>query len=315
MTAYRRLLPLCIALAFAVIGFGAYVRLSDAGLACPDWPGCYGQLLGVPENAADPARAWKEMIHRYLAGGLGLGIATLCALSWQQRRRLSPTLPTILVGLVAGQALLGMLTVTLRLKPLVVSAHLLGGMGTLTILVWLYLRQHPPIAPDVPPTVRRWATLALAVLVAQIALGAWVSSNQAALACTGFPACNGVWFPAMDFVTAFDLHHPPDSLATGQWSPALTAIHWVHRLGGLLVLLSAGTLAFRLLHVPGWRRSGTLLITILTAQIALGATNVLYGLPLPLAIAHNLAAAVLVAVSCAIAFQLRHPASLSGYRP
>lgn len=298
MTAYRRLLPLCIALAFVVIGFGAYVRLSDAGLACPDWPGCYGQLLGVPQNAADPARAWKEMIHRYLAGGLGLACLALSLLCWRWRSRLPPALPTVLVGVVAGQALLGMWTVTLLLKPLVVSAHLLGGMTILAILVWLQLREHGPVAaPAVPAGIRSWSLLTLLVIATQIALGAWVSSNYAALACSGFPACSGTWLPEINLALAFEPHQPLPPPTDG-----LIAIHWLHRLGALATLGVAGSLACRLLALPGWRRFGALLAMALSVQLLLGAGTVLLVRPLPLAVAHTLGAAMLLLVSCAIFF-------------
>lgn len=310
MRLYRRLLAVATLLALAVVALGAWVRLSDAGLGCPDWPGCYSQLIGVPEHAADGAKAWKEMIHRYAAGTLGLCILGLCLLSWRLRPQLSPALPTALVVLVALQALLGMWTVTLLLKPVIVSAHLLGGMTTLALLVWLNLRQRGlPAAGGAGPGLKAGGLLALALLVAQIALGGWVSSNYAALACPDFPTCQGRWLPDMDYAQAFALHRELGQAADGARLPAaaLTAIHWSHRIGALLAGLALGGLAIALWRRPGWRIPGALLLALLAAQIGLGIANVRLGLPLPLAVAHNVGAALLLSTTLAINFRLWRP--------
>lgn len=307
MRLYRRLLPLAALLALVVIGMGAWVRLSDAGLGCPDWPGCYGHLLGVPAQAADSGKAWKEMLHRYAAGSLGLCILALCLLAWRQRIRLSPLLPSLLCGIVVMQALLGMWTVTQLLKPVIVSAHLLGGMTTLAVLVWLNLRQLG--IGDGPPAgraLRLGGLLALFILISQIALGGWVSSNYAALACADFPTCQGQWLPDMDFARAFALHRPLGYSADGNLLPlaALTAMHWSHRLGALLATISLGGLAVVLLRRPGWRGYGGALLAALGLQLGLGIANVLLALPLPLAVAHNLGAALLLATTLTINFRL-----------
>jgi cytochrome c oxidase assembly protein subunit 15 len=304
MASYRRLLAFSALLAFGVITLGAWVRLSDAGLGCPDWPGCYGQWLGVPEHAADPGRAWKEMIHRYFAGILGLAVFTLCLLSW--RRRLSPALPTALAGIVLFQALLGMWTVTLLLKPLVVSAHLLGGMTVLALLVWLNLRQDGSAPPAVPGKLRILAAAALLLVAVQIALGGWVSSNYAALACPDFPACRGEWLPAMDFGQAFTFQRELGQTADGSLlsTEALTAIHWSHRLGALLVTVVGGGLGVALLGHPGWKNWGILLLGLLALQFGLGVANVLFALPLALAVAHNAGAALLLTATLAVNFRL-----------
>jgi cytochrome c oxidase assembly protein subunit 15 len=307
MALYRRLLPFAALLALVIVGLGAWVRLSDAGLGCPDWPGCYGQWLGVPEHAADAGKAWKEMVHRYFAGTLGLAIFALCLIAWRQRARISPILPTVLAGIVVLQALLGMWTVTLLLKPLVVSAHLLGGMTTLALLVWLNLRSLPlKERAEVGMGLRAAALLALLAVVAQIALGGWVSSNYAALACPDFPTCQGVWLPTMDFGPAYTLHRQLGQTAEGTLlsTTALTAIHWSHRLGALAVALIAGGLGLSLSRRPGWRAYGALLLALLILQIGLGIANVLLGLPLPLAVGHNLGAALLLAAVVTINFRL-----------
>ena len=208
-------------LAFCVILMGAYVRLSDAGLGCPDWPGCYGKLV-VPEQhqaqvpEANPhakplhsGKAWKEMIHRYLAGTLGLFILLLAILAWRNRRDPQQPLwlPSLLSGLVIFQAALGMWTVTLLVKPAIVTAHLLGGFATFVLLVLLALRLRPAArfrAHTPPVPLRRFILVALLVAIAQITLGGWTSTNYAALGCSDFPACySGQWWPAMDFREAF----------------------------------------------------------------------------------------------------------------
>ncbi len=305
-------------LAFCVVLMGAYVRLSDAGLGCPDWPGCYGRLV-VPENqqAAVPqesafakplhrGKAWKEMIHRYLAGSLGLFILLLTGLAW--RNRSDPQqplwLPSLLLGLVIFQAALGMWTVTLLVKPAIVTAHLLGGFATFVLLLLLSLRLRRPTrpfaTPALTPTLRRFILLALAVAIAQITLGGWTSTNYAALGCSDFPACYpGQWWPAMDFGEAFTLwrglgvNYEYGVLA----NDARTAIHMTHRLGALLTLLVVGALGLRLLaqRETLGRRLGALTLLLLATQIGLGITNVLGHLPLPVAVAHNGVAALLLA--------------------
>jgi len=322
MRLYRRLLFAATLLAVLVIGLGAYVRLSDAGLGCPDWPGCYGHWLGVPDEAheqqaaqqtwpqrpLETGKAWKEMVHRYLAGTLGLLILALCLLSWRTelRQRQSPALPTLLLGIVGLQAALGMWTVTLLLKPLIVTLHLLGGMTTLALLLALLLRakttDDPPAAPATPP--RRLAALALIVVIMQIALGGWVSSNYAALACPDFPQCQGQWQPTMDFAQAFAVHRELGQTADGSLlsNQALTAIHWSHRLGALAVLLAVGMLALRLSGSGErrWRYWSGGLLALLALQIGLGIANILLALPLPLAVAHNLGAAALFSALLAV---------------
>jgi len=319
---YRPLLLLATLLAFGVVALGAYVRLSDAGLGCPDWPGCYGQWVGVPQQAHEQAaaldafpgrpveahKAWKEMVHRYFAGSLGLLIVGVTGLAWRFRRELhqSPLLPGALLCVIGGQALLGMWTVTLLLKPVIVSAHLLGGMTTMALLLWLLLRQTATDETAASGALRVTGVITLLAIGGQIALGGWVSTNYAALACPDFPTCQGAWLPPMDFEHAFQLRRELGQTATGALlsHAALTAIHWTHRVGALLVLLVAGSLTLMLLRRPPWRRWGLFLALALAAQISLGVANVVLSLPLPLAVAHNSGAALLLAVTLALNFRL-----------
>lgn len=321
----RKLLAFTTLLALFVIGLGAYVRLSDAGLGCPDWPGCYGHYIGVPstpdEQAAAQAsypvrevhagKAWKEMVHRYAAGSLGLLILALCLQAWRHpaRQAASPVLPTLLLALVCAQAALGMWTVTLLLKPVIVTLHLLGGMCTLAMLLALLMRQAAPVplpASAQPPGLRWLAALVLAAVFGQIALGGWVSSNYAALACTTFPACVDGDMPQMDFHHAFTLFRELGETANGHPLPgeALVAIHWLHRLGALLVAGLAASLAWQLLLHPGTRRWGVALLLVLVLQLALGITNVLAALPIAIAVAHTVGAALLLGTTLAINLRL-----------
>lgn len=324
---------IALVLAFGVVVLGAYVRLSDAGLGCPDWPGCYGRLV-VPASeqsiaAANEAyahrpleqgKAWKEMIHRYFASTLGLLILVVAALAWRVRRE-DPSvpvfLPGLLVPLVVFQGLLGMWTVTLLLKPLVVSAHLLGGLTTLSLLWWTLLRLWWPEAPDrVTSVAPSLAIFAICVLGLQIALGGWTSTNYAALACTDFPQCHGSWWPIMDFREAFvlwrglgvDYEH---GVLDG---PARIAIHYTHRIGALVTTVIVLWIGLRALRSRNsrLRQCGALALMLLTVQIALGISNVRYGLPLPIAVSHNAVAAALLLSLLAVLYFAKRPGF--GYR-
>jgi heme a synthase len=293
MSAYRALAAAAVVLAFIVVVMGAYVRLSDAGLGCPDWPFCYGQPL--PAEIADRdalAKAWKEMGHRYLAGTLGVLIVLLVIGAWRRRR--DAALATAIVLLVVLQATLGKWTVTMLLKPAIVTAHLLGGMTTLALLAWLALAQWPHRPAPELRALRTPAASALAALAVQIALGGWVSANYAALACPDLPLCRG---QAMDFGNAFHVVRELGRTGEGELLPlaALTAIHWTHRVFALVALAAVLTAAVR-----AWRLARPLAILVgalVLAQFALGVANVAAGLPLALAAAHNAGAAlVLVAL-------------------
>ena len=304
---FDQLVLITAVLALCVVVLGAYVRLSDAGLGCPDWPGCYGHMTvphiaaaqqAFPDKPLETHKAWKEMAHRYLAGTLGLLILAICVMAWRGRDRLAvkPVLPTVLLGLVIFQAALGMWTVTLLLKPVIVSLHLLGGMATLGLLAWLAAAHWASVAPDAG-NLRPWALLGLLVLACQIALGGWTSSNYAALACADFPTCQGAWWPQTDFANAFHLVRELGVNADGSQlsSASLTAIHLVHRLGALATFLYLGWLGGRLLFAPGLDGWGKLMLALLAIQISLGIGNILFSLPLPIAVAHNAGAALLLA--------------------
>jgi len=321
---FRKLVVVAAILAYAVVVFGAFVRLSDAGLGCPDWPGCYGRVavpqstearglaqLKFPDKPLDNAKAWIEMMHRYLAGALGLLILAIAVYALHKRVELqqSPVLPLFLAGLVVLQALLGMWTVTLLLKPVVVSLHLLGGMATLALLCWLALVQYaapPPVNTGEMGNLKFWGGLGLLLLVVQIALGGWVSANYAALACGGFPLCNGSWMPEMDFASGFHFLRELGMTAEGNplSSRALTAIHWTHRLVALIVFCYLALLAIAVLRTKGLQKYGAWLLVILCLQIALGIGNVLLGLPLALAVAHNAAAALLLVTMVVLNFNI-----------
>ncbi|HKA42250.1 MAG TPA: COX15/CtaA family protein [Burkholderiales bacterium] len=312
---YRRLAQFTALLAFVVIVVGAYVRLEDAGLGCPDWPGCYGQLIGIPQAAheveqaervfpgrpVDAGRARKEMLHRYLAGLLGLLVVVIAVSALRRRSDSHPAaLPIALLALVVFQATLGMWTVTLLLKPAVVTLHLIGGMTTFALLTWLALREMRPAAPSLiaAQRLRPWTVAALTILACQIALGGWVSSNYAALACPDLPTCHGEWVPDMDFRNAFHAVRELGVTVAGAPLPheALTAIHWSHRVGALATLLVLGGLALVLMRTAGFLGQGVALLLLVGAQLALGIANVAARLPLALAVAHNAGAAVLLAV-------------------
>ncbi|MCY3841059.1 MAG: COX15/CtaA family protein [Gammaproteobacteria bacterium] len=298
------LVAVAIALAAVVVVLGAYTRLVDAGLGCPDWPGCYGMIL-VPETAEEIARAeaafpespveadkaWPEMIHRYAAASLGLVVLGIAVLAVKEGH--SWKLPAALVLLVIAQGAFGAWTVTLKLWPQVVTTHLLGGFATLALLWvwWLALRGR---RWRVEASLRGLSMTTLAVVVIQVALGGWLTANYAALACPDFPTCHGVWIPDMDFVAGFDIFQDvgPNYLGGLMSSDARVAIHVVHRLGAVAVLVSAGWLAFRL----GARPLAWVLGGVLALQLALGIANVVFALHLAVAVLHNAGAAALLLV-------------------
>ncbi|WP_308725274.1 COX15/CtaA family protein [Metapseudomonas otitidis] len=312
-------------LALVVVLLGAYTRLTHAGLGCPDWPGCYG-FIGVPQTDAQLAHAerhfpeapveaqkgWNEMVHRYFAGTLGLAILCLAVHALVRRGRDGQPLrlPLVLLGVVITQAAFGMWTVTLKLWPQVVTAHLLGGFTTLALLFLLSLRLSGALpALGLPAGLRRLAAAALALVIGQIALGGWVSSNYAAVACVDLPTCHGQWWPAMDFANGFHLtqHIGPNYLGGQLDSDARTAIHMTHRLGALVVTLTLLALAWRL-RGEGLGRLAGLLLAVLALQVGLGISNVLFHLPLPVAVAHNGGGALLLLTLVLVNYRVRAPA-------
>jgi heme a synthase len=325
-------------LAFGVVVLGAYVRLNAAGLGCPDWPGCYGHLSAgdaarnvdaineaFPHRPFEYHKAIKEMVHRYFASSLGLLILVLAGLAIANRRdpQQPLVLPIVLVGLVILQGLLGMWTVTLLLKPLIVVLHLLGGLATLSLLAWLAWghssfsatgtsSRADPLQMRNVPVLRKTAAAALVVLALQIALGGWTSSNYAALACPDFPTCQNSYWPQMDAKDAFILWRGLGIDYEGGVldHPARVAIHFVHRLGAVVAALMLGfasIAAMRRGPTRGVRIAGALLGAVLVCQLILGPVMVIRGLPLALATAHNAVAALLLLAAVALNRSL-HPA-------
>jgi len=326
-TAYNRLVLFACFLTFIVIVLGAWVRLTDAGLGCPDWPGCYGHLTwpSTPETiavadqvraerAVDVGAAIREMVHRYAAGILGLAVLALAILAWKRRREPGQPLglPLFLLALIIFQSALGAWTVTLLLKPAIVLAHLAGGMLTFSLLVLLYLRTRPKRPrPTLPQRKLGLAlNLALAVLIGQILLGGWVSTNYAALACPDFPTCTGQWWPVSDFRQGFTLWRGVGVDFEGGLldQEARIAIHKAHRLGALAVIGVFGWLLFKLFQTPGLGRPAGVLAALLTIQITFGILNVVLSLPLSIAVAHNGMAALLLGSMVYLLHKTRLPA-------
>ena len=311
----HRLAMIAAIIAFCVIVLGAWVRLSHAGLGCPDWPGCYGQLTwpeaaheietanqAFPERPYESNKAWREMVHRYLAGTLMLLIFAIAWKTWRdpQSRRQFKYLATVLVLLIIFQALLGMWTVTLKLKPFIVMAHLLGGLTSFSLILWLMFssrRQHAD-KPNIKVRKMRGAIItAVLILAMQIALGGWTSANYAALACPDVPMCTGQWWPDANFKEGFVLWREIGVDYEGGLldQRSRIAIHLTHRIGAVITLLVLIVLAFRLIKIPRLRTGGQVLMTLVLAQFTLGVLNVALYLPLPNAVAHNAGAALLLA--------------------
>jgi cytochrome c oxidase assembly protein subunit 15 len=301
---------LTLFLCFDLVVFGAYTRLSDSGLGCPDWPGCYATASPVaaaqpiaqaqalaPEGPVTPAKAWIEMIHRYFAMVLGTLIILMLAAAAFARDRRAQVLAAVTLAWVIGQGVFGALTVTWKLYPAIVTGHLLGGMGLLALLSI----QAPARGGDAPRGARdRWAlALAALALLLQVALGGWVSTNYAVLACTGFPQCNGQWWPRMDWAEGFTFARELGRRADGApiAMTALVAIQWTHRLFALVFVAAMGWLVARLWkRGPTSRRRGVIIAGLVVIQLGTGLSNVVLGWPLVGALAHTAGAAALVIV-------------------
>ncbi|TAL26274.1 MAG: heme A synthase [Aquabacterium sp.] len=329
----RRLAALTLFFTFDLIVFGSFTRLTDSGLGCPDWPGCYGSAspigahahisqaqAAMPTGPVTHGKAWIEMIHRYLGSAVGMLILALIAATWVAARRnprLRRQLPWAIASLwVIPQGLFGMWTVTLKLYPAIVTLHLLGGL-LLLVLLAVQVRLSRP-AVELEPLERgrlRRAVLAVFVLaVVQIMLGGWVSTNYAVLACTDFPTCHGSWWPEhMDFSRAFRVLRPLGQDGGGEWLGAadLTAIHMAHRVGAAVALAALLWLGWRLWRVRGQdarlRRGAQLVWGIAAWQFASGLSNVVLGWPLVAALAHSAGAAALVLSLTFIRVGLRAP--------
>jgi heme a synthase len=309
------LTALTLFLTFDLVLFGAFTRLTDSGLGCPDWPGCYGEAspsgamaqiraeeARMPTGPVTPGKAWVEMIHRYLATGVGVLITTLALATWLQRKRglpLSPLWPALTLAWVCLQGAFGALTVTMKLFPAIVTLHLLGGMVLLALLCMqavAYRQAQRGAGPAlVPASARAWLLGATALVWLQVALGGWVSTNYAVLACSTFPDCQGSWWPAMDFRQGFELWRHLGMTGAGEHVSfaALTAIHYTHRLMAYAVFVVLGVTAWKLrggpLHPAARAIAGLALWQFLT-----GLSNVVLGWPLVAAVSHTGGAAALV---------------------
>lgn len=315
----RGLVIFAILLTAGVIMLGAWTRLADAGLGCPDWPGCYGHLnvrhaiahvnAVNSENPGALREAHKtipEMVHRYFASTLGLVIIAITALAWANRRdpRQLLALPTALLVLVICQGILGKLTVTMGLQPTIVMLHLLGGFTTFTLLVWLLasIYRWPRFLNDCDVLSLRKLTLAsVLVVVAQIALGGWTTANYAAVVCTELPICEDGWTDHLDFEEAFTFwgheHDQPDYEFGVLENDARTTIHVLHRFGAIAVMLLVGLLVLKVLvraRCHFYRNFALVIGALLAIQIGLGISNVVFVVPLPVAVAHNFGALVLL---------------------
>jgi cytochrome c oxidase assembly protein subunit 15 len=333
---YRKLVWVTAFLTFDLIMFGAFTRLTDSGLGCPDWPGCYGyanpfQALEhiraaetlMPDGPVTVVKAWIEMIHRYFAMGVGVLIIAMVVVAWRawiksqrQDARFAPGYATFLLFLVCVQGAFGAWTVTLKLQPVIVTIHLLLGMGLLAALVWLGTRQNALAPVAAPRTLKSLALAGLIALFAQIALGGWVSTNYAALACLDYPLCNGRVIPDMDFEHGFSLWRELGKTRDGEYLPfpALIAIHWVHRMFAWVVVAVLLWLALRVRRVEGLRRLGNLLIAVLFLQFLTGMATVFLKWPLALAVVHNGGAALLVALLTMLNYRVRSAVALPGER-
>ena len=307
----HQLTALTLFLCFDLVLFGSFTRLSDSGLGCPDWPGCYGYMspLGAGEaiEAAQSAmptgpvtlsKAWIEMIHRYLAMTVGVLILTLAVFSWKRDRTLWAW-PTLTLVWVCVQGAFGALTVTMKLFPAIVSLHLLGGMLLLVLLLMQLLRQRHALWAEsrlvLPSSVRWWLMATVGLLLVQVVMGAWVSSNYAVMACDTYPKCQGAWWPEMNFDKGFELwrHLGVDGLGEALPFQALTAIHFVHRWHAVPVALLLLWSAF-LLHKHGLTPQAKGLWLVLLLQFITGVSNAVLGWPLLAALLHTASAAGLL---------------------
>ena len=319
---YRKLVWIAVFLTVDLIMFGGFTRLSDSGLGCPDWPGCYGSANPflahehivaaetlMPTGPVTVVKAWIEMTHRYLAMAIGVLIVAMMVQAWRQwrknhRQEFAPALPTALFFFVCLQGAFGAWTVTLKLQPVIVTIHLLLGMGLLSLLVWLGGRQDHAVSPvlraDAPSAVlrpiRALAIFSGVLLLVQIALGGWVSTNYATLACTDFPLCGGKVIPEMDFEHGFHLWRELGKTSAGHYLPfsALTAIHWVHRNFAFVVLAGIGYTVFRAWKLPSLRGTARWIALVLALQAGTGLATIYLNWPLAIAVMHNGGAALLV---------------------
>ena len=322
---FRKLVWLTTFMTLDLVMFGGFTRLTDSGLGCPDWPGCYGTSspfiahmqiaaahAAMPSGPVSMTKAWIEMIHRYFAMAIGVLIIAQMAIAWRARiKRLplhvSPWWPTALLGLIVVQGVFGAWTVTMKLQPIIVTTHLMLGLLLLGSLAWLAARMTP--LPAFEPDAARWRVAALAalvLLVVQIALGGWVSTNYAVLACTDFPTCNGAWIPPMDFHHGFHLWRALGMDGNGDviTQDALVAIHWTHRTFALVVIAYLVWFALWLRRYASLRRPANWVLIVVLIQFLTGLSNIVLQWPLPVAVAHNGGAAILLLLVVVLNFRI-----------
>jgi heme a synthase len=323
---YRKLILITTFLTFDLIMFGAFTRLTDSGLGCPDWPGCYGEAnpwsahadihaaqTAMPDGPVTHFKAWVEMVHRYLAMAVGVLILAQMIIAWMRRQQFqgAPVLATALFLFVCVQGAFGMWTVTLKLQPLIVTVHLMLGMGLLAMLVWMFERTRSSGISsrlrERKNTLHRIAITAWLILFIQIALGGWVSTNYAVLACTDYPLCHGAFIPDMDFKHGFSLWRELGMTVHGDYLSfaALTAIHWVHRNFAWMVAISSGYLAYKARHVAELRSIANAIVLVLFVQFGTGLANILLNWPLAVAVLHNGGAALLLALLTMVNYRAR----------
>ncbi|TKC89579.1 heme A synthase [Trinickia terrae] len=321
---FRKLVWVTTFLTLDLVMFGGFTRLTDSGLGCPDWPGCYGTSspfiahaqiaaahAAMPTGPVSMTKAWIEMIHRYFATAIGVLIIAQTLIAWVARvkrrpLRVSPWWPTSLLLLICVQGAFGAWTVTMKLQPVIVTTHLLLGLALLGALGWLAARQTP--VPAYEPEAARFRAAALAgliLLIAQIALGGWVSTNYAVLACTDFPTCNGQWIPPMDFAHGFHLWRALGMTSDGDviTQDALVAIHWTHRTFAVIVVAYLAWLALKLRRFESLRRPANGVLLVVAIQFVTGLSNIVLQWPLPIAVAHNGGAAVLLLLAVMLNFR------------
>ncbi|WP_313703823.1 COX15/CtaA family protein [Massilia sp.] len=339
---YRKLVWVMAFLTFDLIVFGGFTRLTDSGLGCPDWPGCYGAANPfiahehiaaaealMPTGPVTKVKAWIEMIHRYLAMGIGVLIMALMFQAFRQWKKtrldaFKPAMPVALFLFVCVQGAFGAWTVTLKLQPVIVTIHLLLGMALLAMLVWLGGREDYLMKPPAPVRglaglrfLRTLALVAAVVLVVQIALGGWVSTNYATLACDEFPLCDGKLVPEMDFEHGFTLWRELGKTAAGHYLQfsALVAIHWVHRNFALVVTVVLGLAAWRAMGEPQLRKTGRMLAAVLLVQLFTGVATVYFDFPLAIAVLHNAGAALLVLTVTMLNYKVKYLLEVSQRTP
>lgn len=324
---FRKLVWLTTFFTMDLVMFGGFTRLTDSGLGCPDWPGCYGTSspfiahaqiaaahLAMPTGPVSMTKAWIEMIHRYFAMAIGVLIIAQVLIAWTGRIRrrplsVSPWWPTALLGLIVVQGIFGAWTVTMKLQPIIVTTHLLLGLTLLGTCGWLAARMTP--LPAYEPDAGRWriaAVAGLVLLVVQIALGGWVSTNYAVLACTDFPTCNGAWIPPMDFQHGFHLWRALGMDGSGEviTQDALVAIHWTHRTFAVVVIAYLLWLAAMLRRYESLRRPANGVLLVVVIQFLTGLSNIVLQWPLPIAVAHNGGAAILLLLLVMLNFRIAY---------